>query len=707
MWRTVTVILGWLAVTLSAEQAPTDPGHFFIPCGKLYPSYSSWAISVSTNMAPYRKQTKILAGARTTLGKIVRDVTSQRLNVTADTEPAIKLLGNQLKSALDQLNAEADGLMRTFQDVLYPPNIDSPKNSPAQRSMPTRRFLEPLRLRHTKNDRTKRALDFIGDIGHALFGIATESEIKHLNRNLKLLNEKDMALAHRFNGTLQVLNSTRVGTTQNRKALQTLTKAVSSMKKATVKLRAAIIKNDSALKLGFLLTDMASEVLRTSQAVQYLFAELGAISHKFALAQVGVLHKNLIPRKEFIRLVRNIRKTLPNNFELPFAAEDTNNYIRIAKTKLIEGTDMNHVLFYIPLLYTRHAFDAFRFFPYQVPLHAHNVSLMYYPSEPRYLLMSENRQHYIQPAQNAIETCILAKQPFCPLHEPAYSSAESTSCVVALFKRDLAATRRYCTPTILPSNDSPKAYYLTKGQWLLVLRPPLSITIFCASTQQSRTELITEAVHTITLAPEYSASGAAFYLPPYYAGETHLELPLFRPHSTDISLPIWRPEWPKSLARAISSNVTHLPELHIDGMHADAYFDRILAQPLEQVTNESPSAFSRSMLLMIIIGMVSLLCFGFLLKHCCPLVVSIIRLRRRSVRPTLPPEPEAPEPAVEMQELSPMVSPRHRCMVEDVNDPQFAEQEETPIRGATPPFTTSAHAVSSLHGVRPATHFQV
>ena len=95
----------------------------------------------------------------------------------------------------------------------------------------------------------------------------------------------------------------------------------------------------------------------------------------------------------------------------------------------------------------------------------------YYSTELRYLLMSENRQHFIQPTPNVIEACIFAKQPFCPLHEPAYSSAESTSCVVALFKQDLAATRRYCSPKILPSNDSPKVYYLTKGQWLLVLRP--------------------------------------------------------------------------------------------------------------------------------------------------------------------------------------------------------------------------------------------
>ena len=47
-------------------------------------------------------------------------------------------------------------------------------------------------------------------------------------------------------------------------------------------------------------------------------------------------------------------------------------------------------------------------------------------------------------------------------------------------------------------------------------------------------------------------------------------------------------------------------------------FDRIEAQPLEQVTVDSPSAFSKSMLLMIILGVLSFACLVFLLRHCCP-----------------------------------------------------------------------------------------
>lgn len=63
----------------------------------------------------------------------------------------------------------------------------------------------------------------------SLFGAATEGEITHLTNNAQLINEKEVAMEHAFNGTLSVLNSTRVATNQNRKALRTLHSAVKAM----------------------------------------------------------------------------------------------------------------------------------------------------------------------------------------------------------------------------------------------------------------------------------------------------------------------------------------------------------------------------------------------------------------------------------------------------------------------------------------------
>ena len=145
-------------------------------------------------------------------------------------------------------------------------------------------------------------------------------------------------------------------------------------------------------------------------------------------------------------------------------------------------------------------------------------------------------------------------------------------------------------------------------------------------------------------------------------------------------------------------------------MPADAYFDRIIAQPLEQVTIDSPSAFSKSMLLMIIIGVLSFACLAFLLKHCCSTRHSrLVRFRT----PRAPSPRESPEPAMEMQESSPMVSPPpqcspidhdvgqpSQCAVHPVQPPQPpAGLDASPTRGVAP--LTPAHVASVLSGARP------
>ena len=88
--------------------------------------------------------------------------------------------------AQTQLQNEAKGLKRSFGDILYPSKM--------------RDNVVPGSA-HTK--RTKRGLiNGMGNFLSYLFGTATESEIQHLANNVKLLNQKDLVLAHQFNPRL-------------------------------------------------------------------------------------------------------------------------------------------------------------------------------------------------------------------------------------------------------------------------------------------------------------------------------------------------------------------------------------------------------------------------------------------------------------------------------------------------------------------------
>ena len=647
--RAVTLFLIGLQLVIAHGAPsinPTDPGHLFIPMGKTYPSYSSWAVTVSMSMIPYRNEVLRIRSATHQLTHTLKLLQPAAANSTEPVQASLALALKRLSGSVKQLEHEQDDLVSTFGDTLslpekledLPPppsrktsrnhrrrkpktNNDSTSNDVTTRrgrSHSRKRKFKSPRNATTPGRRVKRGLiNGIGKIMSSLFGTATEGEISHLVENVQLIDTKEVAMAHAFNGTLRVLNSTRVATEQNRNALRSLRNAIQSMTESHIKLIQMSNSEAELLSISLQVADLAEAIHQVARSAHRLYSALTLLSDKLALAQVGILHADLISSRDLTRVLRKIDKSLPTNFALPFPAQKTTEYARIVKTKVVRNEDTYHVLFYIPLLHTLHAFDVYRFFPYHVPLHDQNVSLAYVPNEPRYLIISENRQQYIQPEDSEMEVCILAKQPFCQFHEPAYSAANAASCIVSLFRKDAVAITRYCSPIIRPTNDSPKAYYISRGKWLLVAKPPLQLTTVCP--ENSNTLSVESAVSVITLPIECSASSASIYLPPYYASETHLELPAFNLDqlvNSSTRIPIWRPEWPEIIP-TVANRTNVLPPLHIDGMPADEYFNRIEAMPLRQVYDESPASFSVTWTFIIIGSLLAMACVCFGARHCC------------------------------------------------------------------------------------------
>ena len=632
-----------------------DPGHFFVPMGKTYPSYSSWAVTVSLSVIPYRKQLKEINTATLQLSLTADSLTADLRTPANASDPNLATLAisvQRLSRSIGQLKTEGTDLSVMFSDLLFLSD-DRTENRAKRNSSSSQR------------PRAKRGLiNGIGSVMSSLFGTATESEIQHLAKNVRLINAKEVAMAHAFNGTLNVINATRVSSNQNRKALRTLSNAIQSMTESHRRLIHTTRRNTETLSISLHVADLSESINQVTRTVHHLRSSLSSLSDKFALAQAGILHTDLISSRDLGRVLRRISKALPTNFALPYPLTRAQDYIRVAKTKLLRFNNSYHVLFYVPLLHTLHAFNIYRFFPYQVPLLDHNVSLSYVPTEPRFLLVSENRQQYIQPSDSEMESCILENHPFCQIHEPAYSTAGAASCIVSLFRLERPAIEKYCAPVIRPTNDAPKAYYLADGKWLIVSRPPTRLTIVCPRTTRSLT--VKQVVEVVTLALECSATGDSLYLPPYYASETHLDLPEFEPillrylvNDTDTVL-IWRPKWTSTLQSSL--NLTALPPLHVNGMPADDYFNKVEAIPLEQVFDNNPADFSRSCTLIIIIGIVAIALLGCVIRNRCPRSREAWRLPRfhgpptdfpPSDSPVMPPRvpQHSPEPPIELREL--------------------------------------------------------
>ena len=690
MRLTVALVIGWLSFTLSTSLSPpTDPGHFFIPMGKTYPSYSSWAVTVSIGTSPYRKRLSEISTVTIQLTETADALTASiqsSVNVSDPNHATLAVSVRRLSRSVEQLQAEGKDLAFLFSDLLSLP--EDPSDVEFRRNL--------TRSRH----RPRRGLiDGIGKIMSSLFGTATEGEIKHLSENVRLVNSKEIAMAHMFNGTLTVLNSTRVATHQNRKALRKLGTAIQSMTESHYMLTQIARNMEETLSISLHVADLSESINQVTRAVHHLRSALSSLSDKLALARAGILHADLISSKTLSRVLRRINKALPTNFALPFPLSQIQDYIRIVKTKLIKTSGDYHVLFYVPLLHTLQAFNIYRFFPYHVPLLEHNVSLSYVPNEPRFLIVSENRQQYIQPADSEIASCILENHPFCQLHQPAYSMAGAASCVVSLFRQDRSSIQKFCAPVIRPTNNAPRAYYLADGKWLIVSRPPTQLTIVCP--RNTRSHSVQHVVEMVTLELECSATGDSLYLPPYYASESHLDLPDFQPFqlgnlANDTGpVPIWRPRWASILSD--SFNATALPPLHIDGVPADDYFNKIEALPLTQVTDDDPSIFSKNWLLIFIFIIIGLTCLGCALKCCCPRtrdLWTLPRLPRRS--PPVPRNSPVPEQAIELLEVPAPQSPSAR----EGPAPQSPSQRRSPVARASPP--RPAYAPCPAHDGAPS-----
>ena len=670
---TLAILLSWLSrLSHASAKPPQDPGHIFIPMGKIYPSYSSWAVTVSLSMTPYRRQLRIVEQATSALLRTAPNIPSPVANRSDPNRGIMSVAVRRLYKSIYQLSQEEENIRMTFEHLLPSPN---------------------------DSRRAKRGLiNGIRSIMSSLFGTATENEITHLTRNVQLINSKEMAMAHAFNGTLKVLNTTRVATTQNRKGLQALERAFTSMQTAEGELQKISASNEGYIIFSLRITSLVESVQIMTRSVMRLHSSLAALSDRLALAKVGILHSDLISDRDFERVLRKIAKNLPSNFALPYPAEQIQDYIRITKTKLIRNGNDFHILFYVPLLHTLHAFDVYRFFPYQVPLHDLHMSLTYIPDEPSFLVIAENRQTYIQASDAELEPCILAKLPYCQIHEPAYSTVGASSCIVSLFRHDNPGITKYCAPIARPTNGAPKAYYLANGSWLLVSRPPVKLTVVCPS--GSTTKSVTKAIDIVQLEVECSAAGDSIFLPPYYASETHLSLPDFHPDQllpNDTSdIPIWRHHWSGAINASLRANVSVLPTLHVAGIPANDYFNQVTAIPLTSVSDSSPSSFSVTWLLIIIIGLMCAFILWFIVKHCCP--------RARSMY-TLPSYAAAtaatPEPAIELLEPPPVLSqPIDQSPSRSAyRTPLEAVSDATPLRGSAPQSTSSS--MTTVFGGRP------
>ena len=250
----------------------------------------------------------------------------QQTNGSDPNHATLAVSIRRLSRSIEQLQSERKDLAFLFSDLLSLPG--DPRDERVRRNSTYSR---------RSRQRPRRGLiDGIGKIMSTLFGTATEGEIKRLSENVRLVNNKEMAMAHMFNGTMKVLNSTRVATHQNRKALRKLGAAIQSMTESHHMLTQIATNMEETLSISLHVADLSESVTQVTRAVHHLLSSLSSLSDKLALARAGILHADLISSRTLASVLRRIDKALPTNFALLFPLEQLHDYVRIATTKLIK-----------------------------------------------------------------------------------------------------------------------------------------------------------------------------------------------------------------------------------------------------------------------------------------------------------------------------------------------------------------------------------
>ena len=629
--------------------------------GKLYPSYNSWAISISTDTSKLIKQLNLVEEGLHDAHRVFTLVASS--NFSANSTFAIQQ--NRLTHVLYSLSEETRLIKHDFPEIL-----------------------------NTSRRRKRGLINGIGNVMSYMFGTATETETSHLQSQINVLGKNTRLLAHSFNGTLSVLNQTQVGMVENRNQLIKISKMLGRLERRRSTISAILVNATDIISTSLLVSDFTEILLELTQVIRKLHTKLTNFEAKIALAKVGILHATLIHPGSFKYILRQIGKSLPTTMALPFPASDIDSYIRIVKPRVVHKDTTYHFLIYIPLLHVAHAFNVFKYFGYEVPHSSKNMSLRYASPTKDYIMISENGRQYILPENEEIQSCLLSGTPFCQLHEPAYSMSSSTSCLIALYRKERVQIHRLCPSLIQASNREPQGYYLGHGQWLLISTSAFHLTIYCQANQTSRTTLIRNRINTIQLDAECSASSDTLFLPPYYFGETLAALPSYNVLdilSASDQIPIWRPEWNDSLS-ADSSDISTLPPLSIHGLPAIDYFDLATSDPLTFAARTTVTFW-------VLLAVVCLLTLCFLMYffycHARPYLYS---------RLTPSHAPAAPSPAID---LEPCTAPlRPESPPPSANSPGHAADQST----ATGPAyaRTSVRPADRLHLFSvPAAHVRV
>ena len=511
----VLIILGEARATFMQDNV------VFQKVNEISTTRSRWLVTIVNDLEPFEI--------------FLKDVTNRTAQALKTSEQLIRTYSvpekQSLRTSFYNLQLEADDIWSSLEAL-----VDS---------------LIEIQTLDKGSPRKKRALLPLGSVFSFLFGVASQSDLKNIKQNIKILRANQQDIAHVVEKSLTIINTSRVEISENRQAIGALRSTIGEIDKKIEGVSAALSSRINQIEF-FLKQYLQMELIvgELSQLLQKAMLYLEHLRTQLNMLSLGHLSPSVITPSKLSFLLARVKEKLPVSVRLPVdPSKDLWKYYHILSCTTIFENNKLITIVKIPLLDVNEEYEIFKVHNLPLPYVGRNITeedqpnmVARYQLEADYLGVNAERTNYMLLTGTDVAHCSSKLTDFCQTKSPVYPVNLSKLCVMSLFMGHKVHIGKYCTTEMQPNTQLPTAQYLDHGQWVVATQVPLKMSIVCQ--EENSLQTINPPIALISLNQTCSASNDYLTLPPYFHKETSSELILTEKHLfklSNMSFTLWEP----------------------------------------------------------------------------------------------------------------------------------------------------------------------
>lgn len=376
--------------------------------------------------------------------------------------------------------------------------------------------------------RVKRGVfNFVGDIMSTLFGVLSSSDVEKIQRNINLLAQNQLDLAHAFQESISVLNVTRLEVKENRQKINEIIDSIGSIEDTIVNISDHLEQEINTLETTVILiariTHVIEEIKNAITRSMYFYLH-------FQIQVQSIIMQRLSPSTVTAANLRNIlmeiQERLPKTIGLPFDPRTRLfEYFQHLRCMTLFQDNRVIVTINIPLMEFTQRFDLFKAISLPAPLlgttrFEKKELLAYYKLEASYLAVNPSKTQFILLDEDHALQCSDPTLKICNVKEPIRNTNLGTSCIISNFMEDKKNVKQNCD-VWLQHSRLPTAKFLANDIYLIITKETVTFNIACNDKGSDQKKFIVKPPYGfLNLHKNCIATSRAFTLTGYYERHT-------------------------------------------------------------------------------------------------------------------------------------------------------------------------------------------